>query len=99
MSDVQIDLSAIEAQIATMSEEDIRKQLLEIKTRQRVMQKKYNNPETQKRARLKKAARDKAMVEAAKKLGIYDQILEEAKEAAEVQLAEQEADQEAPVEV
>lgn len=91
----EIDLSAIEAQIAAMTPEEIKKQLTDIKTRQKITTKKYYNPEAAKKQRQKKAAEIAAMVEAAKKLGIYDQVMAEAGVAADAKLADAEGEQEA----
>lgn len=83
-----IDLNAITAEVNQLSEEDLRKALVEMKTKQKVSTKKYYNPETAKAARQKKAAVFAAMVAQAKALGLYDQIDAEASEAAEAKLAE-----------
>lgn len=87
-----IDLAAIEADVAKMSPEDIRKALLDFKVKQNVTTKKYYNPETAKRARQKKSAMQAEMVKLAKAAGIYDEIVAEAKTKAEEILAEEGAD-------
>lgn len=89
---VDIDLEKIQAELSTLSQEDLVKQLLEIKTRQKITQKKYYNPETAKRARIKRSAVIKAMEDKAKQLGLYDQILKQAGEAADVQMGADEAE-------
>lgn len=89
---VDIDLEKIQAELSTLSQEDLVKQLLEIKTRQKITQKKYYNPETAKRARIKRSAVIKAMEDKAKQLGLYDQILKQAGEAADVELGSAEAE-------
>jgi hypothetical protein len=90
-----IDLGKFEEQLNNMTEEQLRAQLLAIKTKQAVNMKKYYNPENARRARLKRQAEIALMVEAAKKLGIYDGIKAEAKEKAEAIVAEEEAIQDA----
>lgn len=87
-----IDIAAIEAEVAKLSPEDIRKALLDFKVKQNVTTKKYYNPETAKRARQKKAAMQAEMVKLAKAAGIYDDIVAEAKTKAEEILAEEDAD-------
>ncbi len=90
-----IDLGKFEEQLNNMTEDQLRAQLLAIKTKQAVNMKKYYNPENARRARLKRQAEIALMVEAAKKLGIYDGIKAEAKEKAEAIVAEEEAIQDA----
>lgn len=90
-----IDLRKFEEQLNNMTEDQLRAQLLAIKTKQAVNMKKYYNPENARRARLKRQAEIALMVEAAKKLGIYDGIKAEAKEKAEAIVAEEEAIQDA----
>ena len=92
-----LDLSAIEASIAAMSPEEIRKQLTEIKTRQKVAQKKYYNPEVGKAQRARAKAKTDALVAAAKAAGIYDQVMVEAGKLADEKLAEQEVEEEVEV--
>ena len=87
-----IDLNAIEASIGNLTEEEIRKQLLDIRTRQKVMQKKYHDPVKAKASRDKKAAFVKLLAEKAKSLGIYDEVLEAANVAADAKLAEEEVE-------
>lgn len=89
-----IDLSQIEAQIAELSPEQLREQLTQIKTRQKVAQKKYYNPERAKLQRAAAAAKLKALEAAARAAGIYDEIEAAAKAAADAKLAEEEAEQE-----
>lgn len=86
----ELDLSTIEASIASMSEEDVKKQLTELRTRQRVQQKKYHNADAAKAYRAKKNAEVKAMVARAKALGIYDSILEKADELADEKISAEE---------
>jgi hypothetical protein len=90
---VNIDLAAIQAEIQNLSPEEIQKQLVELRTKQRVNQAKHHNTEKQKQYMAKRNAGFKLMAERAKaaprtdgKAGtLYDQILEQAKvNAAEV---------------
>jgi hypothetical protein len=108
MSDVSInlDLSALEAEIKNMSPTDIMKQLVEIRTKQRVAQKKYHNPEKAKAYQQKRNAKNKAMADAARALpatepgyaNLYDQILAQASTQADAALAAEQADAAEPVE-
>src|SRR5260370_34009370 len=88
----ELDLTAIEASIAALTPEEIKKQLTDIRTRQKVNQKKYQNVETQKAYRQKAAAMNKLLVAKAKELGLYDEITAEAKRRADEQLAEKEVE-------
>jgi len=88
MGTVAVDLDKLKAEVAGISLEDARKQLLELRTRQRVQMKKYHDPEKAKAYRQKKAALNKLLVEKAKAAGIYEAILSEADEAADQVLAE-----------
>jgi len=90
-----LDLSTIEASIAAMSPEEIRAQLTAIKTKQKITQKKYYNPETAKRARVKKAQEINALVAKAKELGIYQEVLDEANSKADEALGAAEGEEEA----
>lgn len=87
MADAVIDLDAIQADIGKMSEEDLRKTLLDMKVKEKVATGKYYNPETAKKARLKAAATKKAIVELAKKNGWFDAIDAEAKKTADAEIA------------
>lgn len=96
---VNIDLNAIQAEIAQLSPEEIQKQLVELRTKQRVNQSKHHNTDKQKMYMKKRNAGFKAMADAAKaqprldgKAGtLYDQILEEAKGKAADIIAERDA--------
>jgi hypothetical protein len=89
----ELDMAAIEASISQMTEEDVRKQLMEIRTRQKVMQKKYHDPVKAKASRDKKAAFVKALAEKARRLGIYDDVLQAANDAADEKLAAEAAEE------
>ena len=97
---MEIDLAALEADIAQLSPEDLKKQLLDAKVRQKVATKKYYNADTAKKARQKKAAILKAQAELAKTMpstdarykNLYEQIMAEAEEVAAEKLGENEAE-------
>jgi hypothetical protein len=92
----QIDLEALKSEIANMSADDVAKQLLEIRTSQRVQQKKYHNADAAKAYQQKKAAKIKEMAAHARTLpatmpgyaNLYEQIKAQANEAADAKLAE-----------
>jgi hypothetical protein len=85
---VNIDLSAIQAEIANLSPEEIQKQLVELRTKQRVNQSKHHNSEKQKAYMKKRSEMFKAMATKAKELGIYDGILKQAKANADELIAQ-----------
>lgn len=104
---INLDLSALEAEVQGMSQEDIAKQLLEIRTKQRIQQKKYHNPEKAKEYQRKRNATTKAMAERAKSLPapegskyktLYEHIMASANDAADAKLAEAAAEVEEVVE-
>lgn len=92
MADVNIDLEAIEKELAGLTMEEIREQLVSIKAKQAINTAKYYNPETAKKARQKRSALIAAMTERAKKEGVYDQIVAAAREKADAELGRGEAD-------
>jgi predicted RNA-binding Zn ribbon-like protein len=93
---IVIDVDAINAEIQGLPIEELQRQLLEVRTKQKVQQKKYQNTETQKAYRQKRAAAIAAMTEQAKKTpatkpgfaNLYEQIRAEAAERAEQLLAD-----------
>lgn len=86
---VGINLDTIEAEVGKLSLEELKKQLLDAKVRQSVATKKYYNPEKAKARRQQVAAKFSAMVEKAKELGIYEDLMDEARELADEKLAEE----------
>jgi predicted P-loop ATPase/GTPase len=88
MANVTIDLEALRAEVSNISLDDARKQLLELRTRQRVQMKKYHDPEKAKAYRQRRSTFLKLLADKAKAAGIYDEILAEADEAADMVLAE-----------
>lgn len=97
---VEIDLSALESEIQSLTPEQIREQLVGLRTKQRVNQKKYHNADKAKAYMAKRAAKQKAMVEWAKTQPatdgksetLYAQILAEAAEKADAILGAEAAD-------
>jgi hypothetical protein len=91
-----IDLKALQAEIAKLSPDEVAKQLLDVRTAQRVQQKKYHNADAAKAYQQKKQAKIKAMADAAKGLpatepgfaNLYEQIKKQANDAADAKLAE-----------
>lgn len=85
-SGATIDLDALQADVNKMSEADLIKEVLDLRTRQRVQQKKNQNSDKQKEYRLKRAQEQKLMIARAKELGLYDQIVKQAKVEADKKL-------------
>lgn len=94
MAEATLDLDAMQAELEGMSEEDLRKTLLDMKVKQKVTTGKYYNPERAKATRQKAAQKTAALVAHAKKLGIYDEINDQARKLADAKLAEIDADTE-----
>jgi hypothetical protein len=81
----EIDIESLKAEIANLSPEEIQKQLVELRTRQRVNQSKHQNSDKQKAYNKKRNLMFKLMTEKAKAAGVYDGILAQAKKnAAEI---------------
>lgn len=89
-----IDIDALKAEVNGLSDADLAELVLNTKVRSMVAQKKYYNPETAKRARLKAKAKYDEAVELLKKSGKYEAIMAQAKELAEERLAETEVEDE-----
>jgi len=92
MAELNVDLEALENEIGSLSEEEIREQLVSLRTKQRVQQKKYHNTEAAVRYRKARAEKFKAMVARARALGIYDSIKASADAKADELLAGEAAD-------
>jgi hypothetical protein len=90
---INIDLAALEAEIQQLSPEEIQKQLVDLRTKQRVNQSKHQGSLAQKTYMKKRAELNKLMAAKAKELGIYDGILATAKANADKILAERAADE------
>lgn len=98
---VTIDLEKLRSDIQKLSPEDVAKQLLEVRTKQRVQQKKYHNTDAAKKYRLERAAKIKEMAVFAKSqpatedgyANLYEQIKAKADAAADQKLGEQAAEE------
>jgi hypothetical protein len=88
----QIDLAALQAEVAGLTPDQLRERLLKVRTRQKVQQKKMQGSSSQKAYQLKQRELAKLMKEAAIKLNIYDNIEAQADAAAEAKLLEVAAD-------
>jgi hypothetical protein len=87
MSDT-IDLSAVESEVAQLTPDQIKEQLLKIRVRQKVQQKKQQGKGAQKNYQAKANATRNALKAQAIKLGLWDEINEEADKQAEAKFAE-----------
>jgi len=87
---LQIDTAALEKEIQGLSLDELKSQLLGVRTKQKIQQKKNYDPERQKAYQLKARARFRAMKEAAVKLGIWDKVNEAAEQAADEALTNDE---------
>lgn len=90
-TNVEIDLDALQAEVAGMTQEDLMKQVLDLRTKQKIQQKKYQNTPAQKAYRAKRAEMQKAMIARAKELGLYDEIKAQAEKAADAKIADEKA--------
>lgn len=79
---VDIDLAKIEAELAAYTPEQLQEELLKIRTRQKVQQKKMQGSASHKSYQQKAQAKRKALVALAKQKGIYDAVNEEAERRA-----------------
>ena len=86
----EIDLAAIEAEIGKMSDEEKRAALLSARVRQKKQQKKQQGSGAQKAYQLKQRARMKLLKEEAIRLGIWDELNEQAEKQAESELSAEE---------
>lgn len=89
MADAVLNLDEVMAELEAMSDEELRKSLLEMKVKEKVNTKKYYNADTAKKQRQKLAAKKKAMTEIARQRGFYDEINERAGVLASEKLAEE----------
>lgn len=89
----EVDLDAMLKELEGKSQEDLFAELLEIKTKQRVQSKKNYKPEIAKKARLKRMAYIKALVDKAKAAGVYDKLLEAANKTAAEKLGSAEGEE------
>jgi len=94
MADIDLEAISNEVQnsVDAMTPEQLEEELLKIRVRQKVQQKKYQNPERQKAYQEKQKALRNALKARAVELGVYDSINEKAGELADQKIAEEEAD-------
>jgi hypothetical protein len=93
MTEIDLDKIAAEVQadIENMSDAEVEKELLDLRVKQKVAQKKYQSPERQKAYQAKQKERRRLLKERAMKLGRYGDINKRAGELADEKLAEEEA--------
>ncbi len=95
MSNIEIDLNAILADIQKMTPEQMAEEVLKYKTAQKVATAKYSNPENAKKYRMNKAEKLKAMQAKLAEMGLLEGINAKATEQAKARLAaEKEEEQE-----
>jgi hypothetical protein len=87
-------LAAVNAEVGSMSPDKLKEELLKIRTRQKVQQKKNYGSGNQKSYQAKQRAKFAALKEAAIKAGLWDDINAAADKAAEEKLAESATDDE-----
>jgi hypothetical protein len=90
----QVDLAKVQQEINSLSNAQVREQLLTVKVRQKKQQKKMQGSSSQKAYQARQKAARKLLKERAIALGIYDEINEEANKRAEEELAGEAVDQE-----
>jgi len=87
--ELQIDLTALQAEIDVLTQDQMAEQLLKIRTRQKIQQKKHApDKEKQKFYQMKGRERTKLLKVRAIELGLWDSIEAEANTAAEAKIAE-----------
>jgi hypothetical protein len=82
-------LAAVNAEVSGMSAEDLKAELLKLRVRQKVQQKKNYGSGKQKEYQAKQRAKMNALKETAKKLGLWDAIEKQANDEAEAKIAEE----------
>lgn len=98
----EIDFSAIQAEVDNLSDEQLAAEVLKVRVRQKVQQKKMQGSASHKNYQQKANAKRKALIALAKSRGLYDGINEAAEAKAVEFLATQsevEAEPETEVEV
>lgn len=84
---MEIDLSALQAQVSDeigkMSADDIKKQLLDLRVREKTTQKKQYGSDAAKKSAAKQREKARALKARAKALGIFDEVDAEAEKAAQ----------------
>jgi hypothetical protein len=88
----EIDLDAIEsevtASVGNMTPAEVEAELMKLRVRQKVAQKKYQSPERQKTYQAKQRSFRQAIAARARELGVYDSVNAKAGEEADRILAE-----------
>lgn len=95
-NEIEINLDDLKKEISSMDEKAVREQLMGLKVRQKVQQKKQQEKGSQKVYQAKQREKAKLLKEAALALGIYDSINEEAEKLAAAkfeQLQKEEAEE------
>lgn len=90
---ITVDLDAVKKEVGALTEDQVREQLLKIRTRAKVQQKKYQGGEGQKKYQMKAREKARLLKERAMELGLWDKVNEEAEANAE-KLLEAEAENE-----
>jgi hypothetical protein len=85
----QVDLKAVTAEVSKLSKDQLKEEVLKMRVRQKVQQKKHQGSPKQKEYQARQREKNKLLVAKAKELGIYDAINDEAEELAESKLAEE----------
>jgi hypothetical protein len=83
----QIDLAAVQAEVAKLSDEGLREELLKFRVRQKKQQKKMQGSASQKAYQAKQREKQRLLKERAIQLGMWDEINEKAEALAEEELA------------
>jgi len=95
MANIEIDVDAIKSEVSALSKEQLEEQVLKLRTRQKIQQKRNYGSDKQKEYQLKQREKRSLLIARAKELGIFDEIDRKANEAAEEKLAEETADEDA----
>lgn len=95
--EIEIDLSAVEAEIEKLSPEQLAAEVLKLRTQQKVQQKRNQGSDKHKAYQKQIQEKRKLMIAKAKELGIFDKINEDAEAAAEAKV-KAEAEASTPVE-
>ena len=94
---MEIDLNALQAQvndeIGKMSADDIKKQLLDLRVREKTTQKKQYGSDAAKKSAAKQREKARALKARAKALGIYDEVDNAAETAAQEKFEAWQAEQ------
>lgn len=94
---MEIDLNALQAQVkeemSKLSNDDIRKQLLDLRIREKTTQKKQYGSDAAKKSAAKQREKARELKARAKALGIYDDVDNEAEKAAQEKFEAWQADQ------